>query len=294
MDEKLKFENIDNFNIVLIKTNTIENLDWLDLNYPYNISKLDIYENLLANSDNFINIISDNLLISKYDKVSNLEVTTQIINEQSNYIFEILYVENLTENENKINEVASLLNTNGEKIYGNAILMKTYLPSLSKSNLIIDCFQNDIKDLLYSRVNTNIVIYDNNEWSNKEVKGSLDEFAKIFFEDTYYKCELPFLMHNINIWYEVCDGCSKNTCGKILEKPIYKCLWFTMINDDFRGNLFLDEVDKIIKISNILTFPFTSKKEWIDEETDEINRKVIKNKYRVLDLAYNELICNTN
>ena len=90
MDEKLKFENIDNFNIVLIKTNTIENLDWLDINYPDNISKLDIYENLLANSDNFINIISDNLLISKYDKVSNLEVTTQIINEQSNYIFEIL------------------------------------------------------------------------------------------------------------------------------------------------------------------------------------------------------------
>lgn len=291
MEDKFKFENNNTFNLILINPNTIENLDWLDSNYAANISQLDFYEVIIATPDNFIDLIHEKLLIAKYDK--DIEVTTQVINETANYIFEILYVENLTDKDNDINEVATLLNTNGEKIYGNAILMKTYLPSLSKTNLIVDCFQNNIKDILYSRVNTNIVIYDG-EWNNLEVKGNLEDFAKTFFDDTFYRCEIPFLLHNINIWYEVCDGCSKDICGKVLEKPIYKCFWFTMINDEFRGNLTFDEVNKIIKISNVLDFPFTPKTEWVEDETDEINRKVIKNKYKILDLAYHELICKPN
>jgi hypothetical protein len=63
-----------------------------------------------------------------------------------------------------------------------------------------------------------------------------------------------------------------------------------MINDEFRGNLYLDEVNKIIKISNVLDFPFSVNPEWIKEEKDEIDRDVIKNKYKVLNLAYSELI----
>tara|TARA_B110000971_G_C19920432_1_gene458910 strand:+ start:27 stop:902 length:876 start_codon:yes stop_codon:yes gene_type:complete len=291
MEEKFKFENNSNFTLVLIKPKSIDNLDWLDSNYTTNISQLDIYENLIATSDNFINLMHEKLLIERYDR--NVEVTTQVITETIDYIFEILYVEGLTNNDNDINDVATLLNTNGEKVYGNAVLMKTYLPSLSKTNLIVDCSQNDIKNILYSRVNTNIVVYDG-EWYNSEVSGNLEDFAKTFFDDTFNRCEISFLLHNINIWYENCDGCSKTICGKILEKPIYKCFWFTMINDEFRGNLTLNEVNKIIKISNVFDFPFTPKPEWIEDETDEINRTVIKNKYKILDLAYQKLICQTN
>lgn len=293
MEDKFKFENNNSFTLVLIKPNSIEHLDWLDSNYTINISQLDIYENLSCTSDNFIDLMHEKLLIAKYNQHENVEVTTQVINESFNYIYEILYVESLTSKDNDINEVATLLNTNGENIYGNAILMKTYLPSLSKNNLIVDCVQNNIKDILYTRANTNIVIYDG-EWNNLEIKGNLEDFAKTFFDDTFHRCEIPFLLHNINIWYEICDGCSKDICGKVLEKPIYKCIWFTMVNDEFRGNLTLDEVNKIIKISNVFDFPFTPKSEWIEDETDEINRKVIKNKYRILDLAYQELICQSN
>ena len=38
-----------------------------------------------------------------------------------------------------------------------------------------------------------------------------------------------------------------------------------------------------------MDFPFNAKKEWLDDEKDEFSRKVIKNKYKILDLAYNEL-----
>ena len=197
-------------------------------------------------------------------------------------------IDELTEKDDFINNIASLLNTNGNKVYGNAFLIKTHVPSLSKSILITNTIINNIKEILDNRVKTNIVIYDG-EWSNKIVIGNLDDFAKSFFDEEFKKFETPFLLHNINIWYELCDGFSTKICGKILERPIYKCFWFTMITDEYRGSIYLNEVTKIIEISNKIDFPFNAKKEWIDDEKDEFSRKVIKNKYKILDLAYHEL-----
>ncbi len=66
-----------------------------------------------------------------------------------------------------------------------------------------------------------------------------------------------------------------------------------MITDEYRGSIYLDEVKKIINISNIMNFPFNPKSEWLNNEKDEFSRKVIKNKYKILDLAYHEY-CQKN
>jgi len=287
-NSQLKFENNDNFDIILIKSNNIDHLEWSNENYTSDIIELDCYEIINANKDNFLEIISNKLNIEKFKDKTDLEVTTQVISEIPNYIYELVYVNELTEKDDTINNIASLLNTNDNKVYGNAILMKTFIPSLSKSILITNITISNIKDILDSRVKTNIVIYDG-EWSNKIVIGNIEEFAKLFFDEEFKKFETPFLLHNINIWYEICDGCSTKICGKILERPIYKCFWFTMITDEYRGSIYLDEVKKIIDVSNKMIFPFTAKKEWIDDEKDEFSRKVIKNKYKVLDIAHHEL-----
>jgi len=280
MDEnKLKFENKNNFQLIMIKPNSISHIDFNSTNYTNELIKLDIYENIICNSENFTEIILEKLLLKKYNQVETI-----LVSEMPNYIYEILYVPNLSTEE--VNELGTLINTNDEKIYGNALLMKTYIPTLSNSIIIEDCIVENIKDILDSRVNTNIVIYDS-EWSNKIVVGNLENFAEEFFDDKYFKLEIPFLLHNINIWYELCDGCSNNLCGTLLVKPIYKCFWFTMITDEYRGNLFLDEVQKIIYLSNKIEFPYSAKKEWLEDEDDEYGRKIIKNKYKILDLANN-------
>ena len=288
MNSQLKFENNDNFDIILIKSNNIDHLEWFNENYTSNIIELDCYETINANKDTFLEIVSNKLNLEKFKDKTDLEVTTQIISEIPNYIYELVYVNELTEKDDIINNIASLLNTNDNKVYGNAILMKTFIPSLSKSILIKNITISNIKDILDSRVKTNIVIYDG-EWSNKIVSRNIEEFAKIFFDEEFKKFETPFLLHNINIWYEICDGCSTKICGKILERPIYKCFWFTMITNEYRGSIYLDEVKKIIDVSNKMNFPFNAKKEWIDDEKDEFSRKVIKNKYKVLDIAHYEL-----
>ena len=224
MDNQLIFENENNFNIILIKPNTINHLDWFHENYTSHLTELNCYEIIIANKNNFLEIISENLNLEKFKEKKNLEVVTQVISEIPNYIYELIYIDELTDLEDTLNEIATLLNTNTNKIYGNAIIMKTFVPSLSKSILITDITILNIKEILDNRVNTNAVIYDG-EWSNKIIKGNLDDFAQSFFDEDYKKFESSFLLHNINIWYEPCDGCSTKTCGKILERPIYKCLW---------------------------------------------------------------------
>jgi hypothetical protein len=288
MENQLIFENENAFNIILIKPHIINNLDWFHENYTDHLIELKCYEIISTNKNNFLEIISENLNLKKFKEKPNLEIVTQVISEIPNYIYEIIYIDKLTETEDTVNDIATLLNTNDSKIYGNAILIKTFIPSLSKSILITDITIFNIKEILDNRVKTNVVIYDG-EWSNTIIKGNLDDFAKSFFDEEYKKFESTFLLHNINIWYEPCEGCSTKMCGKVLERPIYKCLWFTMITDEYRGSIYLDEVKKIIDISNKMDFPFNAKKEWLDEETDEFSRKVIKNKYKILNLAYHEL-----
>jgi hypothetical protein len=288
MDSQLTFENNDNFDIILIKPKTIDLLDWYNENYTLQLIELNCYEIINTNKNNFLEIISNKLNLEKFKDKKGLEVITQVISEIPNYIYELIYIDELTEKDDVINDIASLLNTNDNKVYGNAFLMKTFIPSLSKSILIKNTSLSDIKYILDNRVKTNIVIYDG-EWSNKIIIGNLEDYAKTFFDEEFKKFETPFLLHNINIWYEQCDGCSTKLCGKILERPIYKCIWFTMITDEYRGSIYLDEVKKIIDISNKMDFPFNAKKEWISDEKDEYSRKVIKNKYKILDLAHYEL-----
>lgn len=287
-NNQLIFENDDNFDIILIKPVDIDHLDWLNENYTLNISELKCYDIINTDKNIFLEIISDKLNLPKFKDKPDLEVTTQVICEIPNYIYELIYIDDLTEKDDVINNIASLLNTNGNKVYGNAVLMKTYIPSLSKSILITNVTLLNIKDILDGRVKTNVVIYDG-EWSNQIVTGNLEDFANSFFDEEFKKFETPFLLHNINIWFEPCDGCSTKTCGKVLERPIYKCIWFTMITDEFRGSIYLDEVKKIIDISNKMNFPFNPKPEWMEDEKDNFTRQVIKNKYKILDLAYHEL-----
>ena len=95
-------------------------------------------------------------------------------------------------------------------------------------------------------------------------------------------------MHNINIWYTTDYG-ENNICGKLITEPIEKCIWFTMKSTEFRGNLTLDEVKKIILLSNNLN-NYKTPNELTEEKFDKLGRKIINNKYKVLDYMYNKYL----
>jgi len=284
---------------ILIKPYNINGLSWFDSNYPQQIAELNIYDEIIINQENFIEILATKLNISDVD-IKNVCVKTEVIAEEPYYIYELLYIDLVDHkkyhNQTIFNGVASLLNTNGDDIYYNALLFKNYLPSLTNSMNLISITKSDIKNILHSRVNTKIVIWDiENQWQEIEVIGDLTIFAKTFFEDSdYKKIEMGFLLHNINIWY-LEDIYSEKTntytriCGNLLNKPLEKCLWFLLKSDDIRGNLTLNEVNKIIHLSNKLK-SYKTPSEFLEETFDNLGRKIINNKYKVLDYLYNQTI----
>lgn len=288
--EKVRMENNENFEVLVIKPGSIQSVSWMDPNYSYKLIELDLFKSVTTNEDNFLEVIATNLDVDKY-KVKDLYVKNEIIGEEPYYVYEMIYIdlekETQYHTDDNLNELASLININGDKIYSNVIIFKNHLPSLTDSMNLSTTTKDDIARILHKRVHTTIVICDEGKWVENECIGDLGKFAEIFFDDEKYeKLEIPFLMHNINIWYTTAIDGDKKLCGTLVNYPVDKCIWFTMKSDDYRGNLTLDEVNKIIYLSKILS-SFMTPSEYNEEKIDSIDRKIINNKYKVLDLLYN-------
>lgn len=289
--EKIKMESNEDFEVLVIKPGSIQSLSWMDPNYAYKLIELDLFKSVTTNEDNFLEVIAINLDVNKY-KVKDLYVKNEFIGEEPNYVYEMIYIdlekETKYHTEENSNELASLLNINGDKIYSNAIIFKNYLPSLTDSMKMNTITKQDLGRILHKRVHTSIVTCDEEKWVEDEYVGDLSNFAEIFFDnEKYEKLEIAFLMHNINIWYTTSIDGNKNLCGTLINKPIDKCIWFTMKSDEYRGNLTLNEVNKIIYLSKILS-SFMTPSEYNEEKIDSIGRKIIYNKYKVLDSEYDK------
>lgn len=291
--EKVIMENNDTFEVLVIKPGTIKHISWMDPEYSKKLMELKLFDSIKTNPDNFLQVIATNLDVNKY-KIKDLHVKTEIIGEEPYYLYEMLYVDLEKEtdyhNEYNLNELASLININGEQIYSNAIIFRNYIPSLTDSMTLCNVTKKDIERLLHDRVHTKIVTCDENKWVEDNIVGDLNNFAQIFFDDEkYHQIEISFLMHNINIWYIPNTFGEKNICGSFIKKAIEKCLWFTMKSDELRDNLSLEEVKKIIYLSNTLT-TYQLPSEFSNEKIDKYGRKIIYNKYKVLDLIYNKYL----
>jgi hypothetical protein len=292
--EKVTMEKNEVFDCIVVKSGSISQLVWSDPAYTKKLVQLDLFESVTVNQDNFFEILATKLNINKYHDVVNISIKNEIIGEEPYYLYELLYVDLEKEtkyhtNEN-LNELASLINTNGDKIYSNAILFRNHLPSLSDSMTLTTVTKSDLERVLYERVHTKVVLWDDN-FREDNVIGDLNEYAKVFFDGEHFeKLEIPFLMHNINIWYQIDSTgglLGKPVCGDIIKKPVEKCIWFTMKSDDYRGNLTIDEVNKIIFLSKILT-NYQTPYEYTEEKNDYLGRKIVYNKYKVLDHMYNK------
>ena len=294
--EKVTMEKNEVFDCIIIKPGSITQLVWSDPAYSKKLVKLDLFKSVTVNQENFFEVIATNLNVNKYSDVANISIKNEIVGEEPYYLYELLYVdlekETQYHTDEHINELASLINTNGDKIYSNAILFRNYLPSLSDSMTLSTVTKTDLERILHERVHTKVVLWDE-DFREDNVIGDLNEYAQVFFDGEHFeKLEIPFLMHNINIWYQIDSTgglIGKKVCGDLIKKPIEKCIWFTMKSDEFRGNLTIDEVNKIIYLSKILT-NYQTPYDYTEEKNDHFGRKIIYNKYKVLDHMHNKYL----
>ena len=295
----IKLENKEPFQVLVITPNKIQDRDWMAPDYLNKLLTESFCKYETINPVDYVEKIAVFLEVNKYT-YPDIKVT--VISEEMDYIDEIMYIDLFPEYkiDSNVNEFATLLNINGDIIYGNVIVSRTYIPSndnLYKNNTNMsysDVNCNNMERMLDRRANTTVITYNSDEETLCEtnVFGPLDKFADLFFGEacyTYKKKELGFLKHNINIWYSENKYGNLDVFGNILPElaRIDKMIVFTMWTDTYRGNISLDEFNKIKYLSKVLN-NFSTPEELEKETIDHINRLVVKNKYRILNTIYNE------
>ena len=292
----IHLENKEPFQVLVISPNRLDK-DWMAPNYLKNILTDTFCKYESIDPIDYIAKIATYLEIQKYPYP---DIKVNIIAEETDYIYEIMYIDIIPECKKIeiLNDFGTMLNTNGDDIFGNVIVTKTKVDSRDniKSNpnmFLVDVTIDTMEKMLYSRAHTTVVTYnsdDSDEPVETIVFGPLDKFASVFFEEsqyTYKKLEFGFLKHNVNIWYSENKYGNLDVFGNLLPDlaRVDKMIVFTMWTDNFRGNFTLDEFKKIKYLSKKLEKYMIP--EDIDvEEKDHLNRVIMKTKYRILNTVY--------
>ena len=289
-DNNLIFEKFSEFDIMVIEPNNIEHLDYNNPGYVVNLINQSFVKTINTDSKRFSETIAENLKVNQFSEIDR-NVVTQVIYHKPDYFYEIMFLDvkdtaNITsKNENQF---SSMINIENEKVYGNMIIIKTFNPSTNDKSMLLDTMKkDDLYEILNSRVNTDVIIFDDGEYRKETVHGDMDIYCKKLFDGEFYKKkELLFLNHNINIWY-LENNYGTDPFPKLVPSKIETAVLFTKISDNHRGNISLYEIKKIVALSNVLE-TFTCKSDWVSKEKDELDRDIIKNKYRVLEYAWRE------
>ena len=294
---KVKMTNTDHFTLLVIEPNEIKDRDWSDPNYLSNLVNDKFCQYIKVHPDDYIPFIGKYLEVEKYIEPY---IKVEIIFEEKNYITEMMYIEvkedNVSNNKYKLNEFANLLNIGHDKIYGNVIINRTYLSTTNNDMHLDDITPDKLYKSLYKRANTTAILYnsDNEELKEEDLFGPMDIYADNFFGEKKYnikKKEVIFLKHVINIWYTEDTYGVSNIVGNLISKDIKidKMIVFSMWNEDYRDSLYLNEFNKIILLSTKIN-DFVTPAHLLKEEIDTLGRTIIKNKYKILDLIYQDNI----
>ena len=294
-ENKVKMTNTDHFTLLVIESNEIKDRDWSHPDYLLNLVNDKFCQYIKVHPEDYIPFIGKYLEIEKYTEPY---IKVELIFEEKNYITEIMYIEVKEEDvpKYKLNEFGSLLYMGQDKICGNIIINRTYLSTTNNDMHLDDITPEKLYKSLYKRANTTCILYnsENEELKEEDIFGPMDIYADNFFgEKKYYikKKEVLFLKHVINIWYTEDELGMSDIVGNLIPKDIKidKMIVFSMWNEDYRDSLYLSEFNKMILLSIKLN-NFDIPAELVKEEKDTLGRDIIKNKYKILDLIYNNNI----
>ena len=51
--DKIKMENNNDFEVLVVKPGSIQSISWMDPNYSYKLVELDLFKSVTTNQDNF-------------------------------------------------------------------------------------------------------------------------------------------------------------------------------------------------------------------------------------------------
>jgi hypothetical protein len=288
------------FQVLLIKPNDVSGLDFNNVNYITDLLNMDCLETIETDSDKIAHTFSEYLNPTNLD---NCIAVTNICYETYDKIYEICFLDvpktgqnNIYHTQANFNEIATMLDISEEKIYGNALLLKTDLPINNFSMKLINSEKKDIRQIFESR-KEHIGVFlnedgDMEEMKFREIKPKLKElFGNL---DDVTKFEIPFLKHNFTMYYIKNSYENENKLVKhIAENNIYGDVFITsMLTSSLFTNISSLEVKQILEISKCNPLFWKSDQNFDEVKRDDLERNIIKSKFRILYHKYQHVLAN--
>ena len=284
----------NNFELLIIKPNMIDHLDYNKVDYISELTKMNCYETVESNEEDI------GIVFAKYlnqDNYIACNAQTNICYETKDYLYEICYLDIPKEKKNNdtINQLATLLDITNEQIFGTAILMRTHLPLENLEMNMISSSKEDIKTILESRVNHKGVFIDTDQTLKTITFRDINpKIRELFDEDIkdLSKIEIPFLKHNFIMYYNKDSLDEENKIVEdIAQKKIYGEVFIvSMVTDTLYTDILVDEVKKMLAISKFGENAWKASPDDDKEDRDDNGRILIKSKYRILHKKHNQLL----
>tara|TARA_B110000858_G_scaffold189441_1_gene236218 strand:- start:549 stop:1427 length:879 start_codon:yes stop_codon:yes gene_type:complete len=277
-NDDIKFENT-NFSIMSIPPSSLDGINFNDPNYISHIlNKLQVHP---VSKDNFLESLAKYSNIKEYPTCHNME--TEIIGFNSKYVYEMSFLSFSDDNSNPPdNDIGTVLNINGNKIKGTCLIFKSYISNTDYSMMIDNIVVNDIAELLISRKSPKMVICEDGDWREEDV-ADLDKFKKKLFGEQYVKeTSLDFMTYSLNILYVKSDYGSE-CIPEIVEGKMESVVIYSVYGN-MKDNFTIEELNKIKHLlkKNIKTID----NDILNVDKDNMGRKIINTKYRLLNLMY--------
>ena len=280
-----EYKEVNRDNIFDIKSNYV-NFDLYKEKFSEFIEVIDVDES------NFMETVVDKIQLDDkhygdvrdcYDEPNNIyQVMFRLISQYDN--------RNNLEN----NILASLLTYEKELIYGNVILFKTNLPKDSYDMNNKDVTLNDLVKIIMNNIYHTGVYFDNNNieqifYNNDyEIVDPFNRFKKrtdleqIMKDEKYGFQKKEILKYNMQFIFDseshddINDPMSRLILGPIRGKGLISS---PCENNNSFYDISREEVIDLLKVSP--NFELTNDE--LNENNDSDNRKIVKNKYRILN-----------
>lgn len=288
--ENINYQGIKSFDFIIIKGNNLEGMNMENPGFLTQIINGGYIDIVNTSTENFMQAIHDGLRMKDFEE-QDMAIINHLIYEEYEYMYEIMFLQVLSDKINLLennNDLGNIINIYDENVYGNMIITKTYVDPESNKMNFTNITKSDLYNMLNSRVKQKCIVYEDGEFREDIITGDLfNDNKRIFGDEHISHIEIPFFNHNLNIAY-IKDEYGEKVFPNLIKSNIEIAVIYTKINDRYRGDLTMAEFNKIKAIMD-RTDNYTTKKEWMEEEKDEYDRVIHKNKYRILHKAYSEI-----
>ncbi|VVU94720.1 hypothetical protein CPAV1605_445 [seawater metagenome] len=283
------------FEVLLIRPNTTSHFDFNDTNYLTNLINMDCIESIATDSTGIAKIFAEKL---NPKNLPDCIAVTNICYEGYDKLYELCFLDgpNTEKIQDNYNELANILDITEEKIYGNAILLKTNLPVNDYSMKLVSSQKNDIRTILEARLNHKGVFIDDQGEMKEMMYRDINTKLKELFGDLndVTKYEIPFLKHNFTMYYVKNSYDNENKLvANIAQNNINGDVFITsMLTPKLFTDITCQEVNQMLAISKYGPDAWQPAASFDEKEKDNLDRNIIKSRFRILNQKYQQILQN--